>query len=389
MAKRGVSHSSGSHKVFILDSSSSSLARHRSHRRAGKCNAILEDQGSSASFGTGIWNSFSEFFRIVIQQEESPLLGESSSTSGIHLHKSLSELPLIHVCPTSIPAAHDLDSADEVLSQLLYAGFGRIGSTLDGLLAVIFPSLGDPSGDMADVKMDPVAELCAPSSRCVTAEDFSGSLDQFYAWLKERLPQGGALLDLWGTAPGTKRVANLWRELLEGEISLEDSRPPKRTVHVASVQIVNESGEMLVEAYQEMADGRIRPRNRPLSEKMRPGESVEEACLRGISEELGCAIDQVALLRESYQRVEEERESFSYPGLSTRYVIHTITAHVKQLPQTDFDTEEDEDGNGGGGGGGGAAVLVAASGRTATATSCLGGAVGVRKHFWKWVQQAP
>eukprot|EP00850_Spirogloea_muscicola_P001538 SM000005S17335 [mRNA] locus=s5:1578638:1579835:- [translate_table: standard] len=158
-------------------------------------------------------------------------------------------------------------------------------------------------------------------------------------------PAAAAGVAAWGSAPGTKRLANLWAELAEGEIVLEDSQPPKRVVHVASVIIRDSAGAVLVESHQEMEDGTVRVRNRPLSEKMRPGEGVEAACLRGIVEELGSDIGPptaVTLLRDSYVCEEEERESLSYPGLATRYIIHTMAARIAGLPAGDFVTEEDE-----------------------------------------------
>ena len=60
-----------------------------------------------------------------------------------------------------------------------------------------------------------------------------------------------------------KRVSNLWKELLEGEISLEDSTPPKRTVHMACVTMTHNTRNMLLYSHQEMSDGAIRLRNRP------------------------------------------------------------------------------------------------------------------------------
>ncbi|KAL3677800.1 hypothetical protein R1sor_020756 [Riccia sorocarpa] len=224
----------------------------------------------------------------------------------------------------------------------------------------------------------PQAELCHKSATCVTAEEI-GSCENLARWLEERL--GSSILSQWGSGAATKKVANLWCELMEGEISLEDSRPPKRTAHVASVKIRNEQGHVLVEAYQQMADGRVRPRNRPLSEKMRPGEHVEEACLRGIYEELGCqmgARERVVIVPESYRREEEERESFSYPGLPTRYVIHTMVAHVEQLPSTEFSTEEDESGHG--------TAFVQVSNESRGLGSEVA-PVGVKRHFWKWVPE--
>ncbi|KAJ7544074.1 hypothetical protein O6H91_09G063700 [Diphasiastrum complanatum] len=217
----------------------------------------------------------------------------------------------------------------------------------------------------------------------VTAKDI-GSSEALANWLRERLPD--LQLDLWGTAAGTKRVENLWNELLEGEILLEDSYPPKRTVHVASVHIKNEMGKTLVEAYQEMEDGSIRQRNRALSEKMLPGESVQDACLRGIFEELGCemgARERVVILQDSYKKEEDERDSFSYPGLMTHYVIHKMVAYMQNLPSTEFSTEENE------------------SGRSITyegALSCsksFGGSQSasnpnvaarcVKRHIWRWI----
>eukprot|EP00897_Mesotaenium_endlicherianum_P003998 jgi/Mesen1/3626/ME000020S03156 len=227
------------------------------------------------------------------------------------------------------------------------------------------------------------------------------------AWLEERLPDGRQQLQAWGQEPGTKRLANLWKELTEGEICLEDGRPPKRTVHVASVKISDPRGMYLVESHQEMGDGRVRERNRPLSEKMRPGEDVSDACLRGIFEELGAVLgarEGVTLLPDSYLREEEERESFSYPGLLTRYVVHTMEARIAVLPQTDFFTVENEHcdesgtngaadsgGNGAaksGGGGSGAAAPPGPVGSAVAAGSSQWRepeeALGVKRHFWTW-----
>ncbi|KAH7440626.1 hypothetical protein KP509_03G002400 [Ceratopteris richardii] len=210
----------------------------------------------------------------------------------------------------------------------------------------------------------------------VSTDEF-GSPEALACWLSNRLPEG---ISQWGVTPGTKQVTNLWLELKEGEIVLEDTYPPRRTVHVASVKIRNKTGHMLVEAHQEMADGSIRLRNRPLSEKMRPGENVEEACFRGILEELGehlGARNRVRILLGSYKRELEERESLSYPGLLTCYVIHSVDAVIEDLPETGFYTVENE--------------LMSHSATTVESGSEIfssRAAVGVRKHFWRWVPQS-
>jgi len=148
-----------------------------------------------------------------------------------------------------------------------------------------------------------------------------------------------------------------------------------------------------------MADGRSRPRNRPLAEKMRPGESVEDACRRGIFEELGPemgAQDRVEMKAESYEIEEQERDSFSYPGLLTRYVLHSMVAFVRGLPNTDFSTLENEGLPTNGAHGDGAATNgTSTNGASSTGPSsgigCKGvqeSAVVVKIHFWRWVTKA-
>ncbi|XWS38062.1 hypothetical protein CRYUN_Cryun19dG0098700 [Craigia yunnanensis] len=186
-------------------------------------------------------------------------------------------------------------------------------------------------------------------------------------WLKPRLPSDS--LASWGVKPGTKNVHNLWLELSEGETSLVDSSPPLRTVNVVTVRILGKDDLILVESRQELSDGSVRDRFRPLSEKMKPHETPEEAVARAVKEELGSIIDSgiVRIVPGSYQKKLEERNSVSYPGLPARYVLHSVDAWMEGLPEEDFCTEEKEeykdfDGNKG-----------------------LEKAVSVRKHYWKWV----
>ncbi|KAL5731425.1 hypothetical protein ACHQM5_004153 [Ranunculus cassubicifolius] len=193
-----------------------------------------------------------------------------------------------------------------------------------------------------------------------------------FDWLQPRLPKDS--FTSWGTKPGTKNIHNLWLEISEGESSLIDSADsilPVRTVHVVIVCILNKNGERLVEAYQEMSDGTIRERFRPLSEKMKPGESVEVAAVRGVKEELGSILGEdvesvVKIVEGSYvEKVEEKESSMSYPGLPGCYVLHSVEAVVEGLPNEDFCTEEgDEYGH---------------------CDQEAGKAVSVKKHFWKWV----
>ncbi|CAD6338324.1 unnamed protein product [Miscanthus lutarioriparius] len=196
------------------------------------------------------------------------------------------------------------------------------------------------------------------------------TLDSLAAFLRPRLPPGA--LASWGAVPGTKTLANLFLELAVGDCALHaptDAAPPPaprvvRAVHVATVRIRNSRGARLVETRQLLSDGTVRRRGpRPLSEKMRPGESPEAAAARAVREELG-ARAHVRILGGDGARV-EERESASYPGLPARYVLHAVDAEVVDgVPEDgEFETEEtgEDDGDAG------------------------AGAITVKRHYWDWI----
>lgn len=189
-------------------------------------------------------------------------------------------------------------------------------------------------------------------------------------WLKPRLPSDS--FASWGVKPGTKNVHNLWLELSEGETSLADSTPPVRTVQVVTVHIIGDNGRVLLESHQEMSDGTIRQRSRPLSEKMKPGENLDSAVNRAVREELGSILGDmggvVRIVPGSYRRKVEERVSVSYPGLPAQYVLHSVDAWVEGLPEGDFCTEEEQEYG------------------DCDTTRIADKAVSVKKHFWKWVE---
>ncbi|PIM98405.1 hypothetical protein CDL12_29119 [Handroanthus impetiginosus] len=197
-------------------------------------------------------------------------------------------------------------------------------------------------------------------------------------WLKPRL--SADLFGSWGVKPGTKNVHNLWLEIADGETSLADSMPPVRTVEVVIVRIIRNDGKILIESHQELSNGAVRHRCRPLSEKMKPGESIEAAVYRAVKEELGSLVNTenfcnnfagiheiVKILPGSYVKKIEEGVSVSYPGLPACYVLHTVDAEVAGLPENEFCTEEiDEYGD------------LNERGVADSALCC-------KKHYWKWV----
>ncbi|CAI0559679.1 unnamed protein product [Linum tenue] len=152
-----------------------------------------------------------------------------------------------------------------------------------------------------------------------------------------------------------------------GETSFADSTPSIRTVNVATVKIIGKNNRVLIESHQELSDGTVRSRHRPLSEKMKPDESPDSAVLRAIREELGSiAGGEVRIVSGSYREKVEERCSASYPGLPARYMLYSVDAIVDGLPDDDFVTEEgDEYGD-------------------SEDKKVADQAVTVRKHFWKW-----
>ncbi|XP_076929516.1 uncharacterized protein LOC143593947 [Bidens hawaiensis] len=187
-------------------------------------------------------------------------------------------------------------------------------------------------------------------------------------WLRPRLAADS--FAAWGTTPGTKNIHNLWLELEEGETSLADSTPPVRTVEVVVVRVRDSQNRILIESHQELSSGDVRNRSRPLSEKMKPGETVEAAVVRAVKEELGSIIREnkedeqfVRIVPNSYSSRVEERVSVSYPGLPACYVLHTVDAFVDGLPDSEFCTEEEDEYEKEG---------------SKFAVSC-------KKHYWKWV----
>jgi len=142
---------------------------------------------------------------------------------------------------------------------------------------------------------------------------------------------------IWGTG-AAKPVEDLWTEIVNGESRIEDD-PPLRVVHVVNV-IIRDGNRVLMEGVQEFDENRRRYRGAPLSEKMKPGEDYIGATLRGIEEELQVGPANVEITRSSPEPQFMLRESPSYPGLHTKYVVYTVEVKIENLPDHDFWTYE-------------------------------------------------
>lgn len=294
-----------------------------------------------------------------------PATPGSTSTAGVDFYSHGADRSSTTDAPSGFPGGGAENASHGSLNELLPSRFEQDTKGLASALEA--SNFNEVSHGQ---RADPL-EIAGIGRALAVAEELR-HVEGLSNWMEDRL--SSSVVSQWGIAPGSKRMANLWNELTSGECYLEDSRPPKRVLNVARVKIKNEKGEVLVEAYQEMSDGRRRERNRPLSEKIKQGEAAEEACLRGVLEELGAELgsrQRVMMDSESYTKEEEERDSISYPGLNTRFIIHSMEARIPQLPTGEFSTFEGEsedeiDGDG----------------------SALQRAVGVKRHFWKWVPES-
>ncbi len=147
------------------------------------------------------------------------------------------------------------------------------------------------------------------------------------------LNANGIDTSLWGEG-NAKSIDHLWDEWVSGEIVFQE-RPLLRQVNVVQV-LIRRGKQLLLEAEQELGDGQRRFRNQPPSEKMKPGESYTDAAKRCLQEEIGIRTENIIFLTETYEQIQRESDSLSYPGLRTRYTFHIIEMQVNGLPEEEF-----------------------------------------------------
>ncbi len=155
------------------------------------------------------------------------------------------------------------------------------------------------------------------------------NLQAVHHWLNE----SGIDVSDWGVG-GSKTVKQLWDELQSGDCAVH-MKPALRIVNVLQLSI-RKGPSILLEVEQEFGSGLRRQRQQPPSEKMKPGESCQEAAERCLAEELGIDSDLAHFQASSCQETSSITESPSYPGLLTQYKFHTIEATADGLPEDDF-----------------------------------------------------
>lgn len=162
------------------------------------------------------------------------------------------------------------------------------------------------------------------------------SIEQLQKWLNSKEID----YSQWGK-DNTKTIQNLWTEICQGESLIQDF-PPLRIIQVVQI-LIRRGGKILVEDKQDLGNDGHRYRGMPPSEKIKPGENMMNAAIRGIEEELQVKRKDITKVLSSIKEKKETRESNSYPGLNTRYIIYEVEAEINNLPEQDFWTSESID----------------------------------------------
>lgn len=165
--------------------------------------------------------------------------------------------------------------------------------------------------------------------------------------LRMQLQNNGIDLSKWGQG-GAKTVEQLFEEIEEGETELTkdlDGKLIRKVLGVGANVYYNEDEQTfrLKEERQIFSDGRVRVRNfgRAVSEKIKFGEYPHDAMARGIQEELGILSN---LFLEEVETVVETKDSPSYPGLISHYIIDVFKINLTSTQYKPEGYVEERDG---------------------------------------------
>ena len=143
-----------------------------------------------------------------------------------------------------------------------------------------------------------------------------------------------------------RRTRSVWVEIhpvrvVNGKPQVVDKLVLSEIAHhnenTRETKIRGHPGEIYTESAANRLQMRVTLPGHPLSEKIKSGETPEDAARRGIAEELspitsGGPEPRVAKLRVDAEPITETVDSFSYPGLKAIYEIWFAEAAVKNLP---------------------------------------------------------
>lgn len=149
--------------------------------------------------------------------------------------------------------------------------------------------------------------------------------------LRDVLESYGVNTRTWDTPP-YKDVNRLYEEVEAGESRIVHlGSKLGRLVSVVNVDVRAKIGRRSYQLFEDRQDffrgGETRSRSRGLncvSEKIKGGETPEEAARRGLLEEL--SVDYKGTLEQGDVEVEHKESSYSYPGLMSIYEAHHFTA---------------------------------------------------------------
>jgi hypothetical protein len=169
--------------------------------------------------------------------------------------------------------------------------------------------------------------------------------------LQQKLNQYGISTDTWNKSSGNKSVEQLLKEIKSGDsILIEENGSIYRSVRVANVIVLSEDNEyrLIEQSHLNKQREIVKERgNNVLSEKMEPNETLTNAIIRGVREELGEKYSEnIMFLDEERSNVKNiEKSSYSYPGLKAVYSFYEKTIKIPLLtldfpPPESFVTEE-------------------------------------------------
>ncbi len=158
------------------------------------------------------------------------------------------------------------------------------------------------------------------------------------------LQNSGIDTDLYSVG-NAKTVEQLHEEILSGETNIiNDDKQLIREVETLFLIIKGYDSKILREKWVKYGNKPKVPRLSPLAEKMMLGESdnIPKVILRAINEKLSLLKIKlnINIQLNTMKKCIYDKNSDSYPGLKTKYIVYIIQVKIDNLPNTKFKTRE-------------------------------------------------